>query len=139
MTEFISTLKNIDPDIKIAYHSDGNIYPFFPDLIEIGLDVLNPLQPACMDPAKLKKEYGKKLCFWGTIDEQYSLPFGTPEEVKKEVLARLQTIGKGGGLIIGPTHQSSSIRLLKISGHWSILLEKLRILPYNLQYQGCFM
>ena len=57
-----------------------------------------------MDPAKLKKQYGDKLCFWGSIDEQYTLPFGTPKEVKSEVISRLKTIGKNGGLIIGPTH-----------------------------------
>jgi len=101
---FISSLKQINPDVKIAYHSDGVFYPIIPDLIEIGLDVLNPVQPACMDPSLLKKKFGDKLCFWGTIDEQHTLPFGTPEEVAMEVKDRLRTIGKGGGLILGPTH-----------------------------------
>ena len=100
----ISELKQINPDLKVAYHSDGAIEPIIPELIEIGLDVLNPIQPACMDPAKLKKQYGKNLCFWGSIDEQYTLPFGTPAEVEAEVRTRLTTIGKEGGLIIGPTH-----------------------------------
>jgi len=104
LATFISTLKSINPDLKLAYHSDGNIYPIIPDLIEIGLDVLNPIQPRCMDPEKLKQEYGDKLCFWGSIDEQYTLPFGTPAEVEKEVLTRLKTLGQNGGLIIGPTH-----------------------------------
>jgi uroporphyrinogen-III decarboxylase len=75
-----------------------------PELIEIGVDVLNPIQPACMDPAQLKREYGDRLCFWGSIDEQHTLPFGTAQDVHKEVLARLGTLGKGGGLILGPTH-----------------------------------
>ena len=100
----ISELKQINPNLKVAYHSDGAIEPIIPELIEIGLDVLNPIQPACMDPAKLKKQYGKNLCFWGSIDEQNTLPFGTPAEVEAEVLRRLLTIGKEGGLIIGPTH-----------------------------------
>jgi uroporphyrinogen decarboxylase len=104
LAKIISELKAINPDLKIAYHSDGVIYPIIPDLIEIGLDVLNPVQPACMDPVKLKKEYGDRLCFWGTIDEQYTLPFGTPQEVREEVLARIRTVGRNGGLIIGPTH-----------------------------------
>jgi uroporphyrinogen-III decarboxylase len=102
--EFISTLKDMNPDVKIAYHSDGNIYPIIPELIEIGLDVLNPVQPASMDPAKLKGEYGDRLCFWGSIDEQQTLPFGSPDDVKREVLTRLHTLGRGGGLILGPTH-----------------------------------
>jgi uroporphyrinogen decarboxylase len=102
--EFFATLKRLNPALKIAYHSDGAIEPIIPDLIEIGLDVLNPVQPACMDPARLKKLYGDRLCFWGTIDEQHTLPFGTPEDVVREVLTRLDTVGRGGGLIIGPTH-----------------------------------
>ena len=104
MANFVSTLKKINPDIKIAYHSDGNIYQIIADLIEIGLDVLNPIQPACMDPAKVKKDFGHKLCFWGTMDEQYTLPFGTAGDVEGEVKKRLKTIGKDGALIIGPTH-----------------------------------
>jgi uroporphyrinogen-III decarboxylase len=80
------------------------VNPIIPDLIEIGLDVLNPIQPASMDPAKLKQEFGDKLCFWGSIDEQHTLPFGSAEDVKTEVQTRLKTIGKNGGLIIGPTH-----------------------------------
>ncbi|MGE5463067.1 MAG: uroporphyrinogen decarboxylase family protein [Syntrophothermus sp.] len=104
MANFIAELKAINPQVKVAYHSDGNIYPIIPDLIEIGLDVLNPVQPASMDPARLKQEYGDKLCFWGTMDEQHTLPFGSAADVRREVLQRLQTIGKNGGLILGPTH-----------------------------------
>ncbi len=104
MADFYAALRNINPELKIAYHSDGNLEPIIPDLIEIGVDVLNPVQPACMDPAKIKKDFGDRLCFWGTIDEQHTLPFGTPEEVRNEVLTRLRTVGKNGGLILGPTH-----------------------------------
>jgi uroporphyrinogen decarboxylase len=104
MANFISELKAINPQVKVAYHSDGNIVPIIPELIEIGVDILNPVQPKSMDPEKLKKEFGDRLCFWGSIDEQYTLPFGSPKDVQKEVLQRLQTLGKGGGLIIGPTH-----------------------------------
>ncbi len=102
MAEFISTIKGINPALKVAYHSDGNVTPIIPELIEVGVDVLNPIQPACMDPAELKRQYGDRLCFWGTIDEQYTLPFGTPEQVRDEVCQRLATVGRGGGLIIGP-------------------------------------
>ena len=104
MANFIAELKAINPQVKVAYHSDGLIYPIIPDLIEIGLDVLNPIQPASMDPERLKKEYGDHLCFWGSIDEQHTLPFGSPADVRDEVLTRLKTLGKHGGLIIGPTH-----------------------------------
>jgi uroporphyrinogen decarboxylase len=104
MASFIAALKAANPQIKVAYHTDGTVWPIIPDLIEIGLDILNPIQPACMDPAELKRQYGDRLCFWGAIDEQETLPFGTPAQVRDEVLTRLKTIGKDGGLIIGPTH-----------------------------------
>jgi uroporphyrinogen decarboxylase len=104
LANFIATLKGINPRLKVAYHSDGCIYSIIPELIEIGLDVLNPVQPASMDPVRLKREYGRKLCFWGSMDEQRTLPFGTPEDVSSEVLTRLRTLGANGGLILGPTH-----------------------------------
>lgn len=104
MATFISELKTINPEVKVAYHTDGNVESIIPELIEIGLDVLNPIQPASMNPAKLKKQYGDKLSFWGTLDEQKTLPFGTPDDVVNEVLHRVRTIGYDGGLILAPTH-----------------------------------
>jgi len=104
MAQFIAELKAINPAVKLAYHCDGDLRAIIPELIEIGVDVLNPIQPACMDPAEIKRRYGDRLCFWGSLDEQHTLPFGTPEDVRREVLARLETIGQGGGLILGPTH-----------------------------------
>ncbi|HVO42019.1 MAG TPA: uroporphyrinogen decarboxylase family protein, partial [Aggregatilineales bacterium] len=104
MATLIASLRAINPTITIAYHSDGMIYPIVSDLIEIGVDVLNPIQPASMDPVRLKHAFGDRLCFWGSVDIQHTLPYGTPEEVRAEVLTRLRTIGKGGGLILGPTH-----------------------------------
>ncbi len=104
MAELIGSLRAIHAGIKIAYHTDGVIYPIIPDLIEIGVDVLNPVQPLAMDPLKLKRDYGDTLCFWGSMDIQRTLPYGTTQEVRDEVLLRLRTIGRGGGLLIGPTH-----------------------------------
>ena len=65
MANFISELKAINPDVKIAYHSDGNIMRIIPELIEIGVDVLNPIQPASMDPAQIKREFGDQTLFLG--------------------------------------------------------------------------
>jgi uroporphyrinogen-III decarboxylase len=104
LAELISSLKRLNPQVKIAYHSDGMIYPIIQELVEIGLDVLNPIQPAAVDPVRLKKEFGDRLCFWGSVDLQHTLPYGTPGEVKEEIITRLETIGANGGLIIGPTH-----------------------------------
>lgn len=104
MATLIAELKSIKPDLKIAYHTDGYVLPVIPDLIEIGVDVLHPVQPACMNPADLKKQFGKNLCYMGTIDEQSTLPFGTPEDVRAEVRERLDSVGKDGGFIAAPTH-----------------------------------
>ena len=104
MAKIISEIKSLNPQLKVAYHTDGNIAPIIPELIEIGLDVLNPIQPASMDPEQLKKAFGDQLCFWGTIDEQHTLPFGEPSDVQAEVHQRLETVGQDGGLILSPTH-----------------------------------
>ncbi len=104
MAEIISRLKSINPAVKVAYHSDGHIYDIIPELIEIGVDVLHPVQPNCLDPRKMKKEFGQNLCLWGTIDLEFSLAPRTPAEVEAEVIERMKTVGQGGGLIIAPTH-----------------------------------
>jgi uroporphyrinogen decarboxylase len=127
MATLISELKAINPKVKIAYHTDGYVTPIIPELIEIGLDVLNPIQPASMDPAEVKNKYGKELCFWGTIDEQKTLPFGTPEDVASEVRHRLDTIGRDGGLIIGPTH---SVQLDTPPENFWAMVDTIRNTPY---------
>jgi uroporphyrinogen decarboxylase len=91
-----------DANIPIMFHSCGNITDFIPDLIDMGLSVLEPIQP-CMDLEFLKKEYGKYLTFWGGIDTQSILPFGTPEEVKKMARDTIRILGRNGGHIIGPS------------------------------------
>ncbi|MGQ9610270.1 MAG: uroporphyrinogen decarboxylase family protein [bacterium] len=100
----ISAAREYNPKIHVKYHSDGYIEPIIPDLIEIGVTILNPVQPECMDPVKLKRLYGDKLSFDGTIGIQTTMPFGTPEDVYREVKRMIDTVGKGGGLIIAPTH-----------------------------------
>jgi uroporphyrinogen decarboxylase len=103
MARFISTIKAINPALKVAYHSDGWFADIIGELIEIGVDVLNPIQTRSMDPVALKKDFGDRLCFWGSIDEQHTLPFGSPADVRAEVSARLETLGRGGGLILAPS------------------------------------
>jgi uroporphyrinogen decarboxylase len=128
MADLIASLRLINPDIKIAYHTDGVVYPIIPDLIEIGVDVLNPIQPKAMDPQRLKKEFGENLSFWGSLDIQQTLPFGTPEQVRQEVISRLNTIGKDGGLLIGPTH---NVQLdTPLENFWA-MVDTIRGTPYN--------
>ncbi len=98
--------RRVNPDIKIAWHSCGSIIPIIPDFIEIGLDILNPLQPLAkdMDPDFLKQNFGDSLIFFGGIDIQDLLPHGTPEQIKSEVKRVAGILGKDGGYIIAPAH-----------------------------------
>ncbi len=84
-------------------HSCGDIEVLIPKLIEIGVDVLNPVQPECMDIVRLKENYGDKLTFWGGISTQLTLPYGTPEEVKKEARRVRDIMSKNGGYIFSPS------------------------------------
>ncbi len=104
LTQVIAAARSVRGDILVLYHSDGNLSAIIPELIEIGVDILNPVQPECMDPAALKFQYGDRLSFWGTIGTQTTMPFGTPQQVKEEVRCRMETVGQGGGLLMGPTH-----------------------------------
>ena len=88
---------------KYAYfHSCGHIEPIVPDLIEIGIDILQPIQPESNDIFKLKREYGRDICFAGGISTQKTLPFGSPREVLDEVNKCLEVMAKGGGYIMAP-------------------------------------
>ncbi|MEG1126885.1 MAG: uroporphyrinogen decarboxylase family protein, partial [Oscillospiraceae bacterium] len=92
------------PDVLAFYHSDGVIDEIIPDLIKIGVDILNPIQPECVNPIRLKELYGDKLSFWGTIGTQTTMPFGTENEVRENVRKMIETVGKGGGFCVAPTH-----------------------------------
>jgi uroporphyrinogen decarboxylase len=104
MAQIIAAAKAAQPELLVFYHSDGDIRSVIPDLIEIGVDVLNPVQPECMDPAQIKREYGGFLAFWGTVGTQTTMPRGTPDQVEAVVRERVETVGKGGGLVLAPTH-----------------------------------
>lgn len=92
---------------KSFIHSCGSVYALIPDFIQAGFDILNPVQcsAAGMDPARLKKEFGDRIVFWGgSIDTQKTLPFGTPDDVRKEVIERIKIFGPGGGFIFNAIH-----------------------------------
>ena len=89
---------------KYVYlHSCGNISEIIPDLIEIGVDIINPFQPEVMDVFHLKNEYGKDMTFHGGISEQMTLNFGTPDDVEREMRDKMARLGKGGGYILAPS------------------------------------
>ncbi|MBR5559348.1 MAG: hypothetical protein IKU72_03795 [Oscillospiraceae bacterium] len=104
MKAIIDAAKEVNPDVIIFYHSCGNIQRVIPDLIEIGIDVLNPIQPECMDVAEIKAKYGDQISFWGGLGTQTVMPFGTPEEVEAECKRLIEVVGKGGGFVLSPSH-----------------------------------
>jgi len=104
MTSIIHAAREIKPDILVWYHSDGNITELVPDLIRVGLDILNPVQPECVDAAFLKRTYGDRLAFWGGLGVQSVLPFGTPEEVREHVRRMIAVLGESGGYVVAPSH-----------------------------------
>ncbi len=94
-------------DMKVMLHSDGAIVSLLPAIIEMGVDILNPVQTSAkdMDAARLKKEFGDRLVFWGgSLDCQRTLPFGTPAEVAQEVTEHIQAFAPGGGYVFAPVH-----------------------------------
>lgn len=98
------SVKSINPDATIWYHSDGNIVDIIGKLVDAGIDVLNPLQPECLDIDAIYKSYGKHLTFDGCIGTQTTMPFGTPRNVRERVRQVIQKYGQNGGLIVSPTH-----------------------------------
>lgn len=98
--------KNVNPEIKIAWHSCGSILPIIGDFIEIGLDILNPLQPLAynMDAENLTLTFGKRVTYFGGIDIQELLPQGPPERIKSEINRIAGIYGKHGGYILAPAH-----------------------------------
>lgn len=103
-------INKYNPDIKLMAHTDGDVYPIIPDYIEMGLDVLNPVQPYVeeMEHEKLKKEFGDRLSFHAGIDIQSVMPHGSPEEVRAEAIKTMNALGPGGGYILAPTHYIQS-------------------------------
>jgi uroporphyrinogen decarboxylase len=91
-------------DVRIATHICGYVEPIIDDLIEVGVDILNPVQPLAMDPARLKRRFGARISFWGGVDDQRVIPFGSPSEVRDEVVARLRQLAPGGGYILCSSH-----------------------------------
>jgi uroporphyrinogen decarboxylase len=104
LSRVITAAREINPDIQVQYHSDGKINDLVPDLMNVGVTILNPVQPECVDHRWIKAEYGERLAFCGGLGVQSVLPFGTPDEVRAHVKDVIEALGVGGGLIIGPSH-----------------------------------
>ena len=92
--------------VKVLYHTDGAVMEAVPGLIDMGIDILEALQfdAQGMDPVRLKANFGDRLCFHGGVSVQSTLPFGSPEDVRREVEERIRVLGAGGGYILAPSH-----------------------------------
>jgi uroporphyrinogen decarboxylase len=104
--EIIQLIKD-KSDAKIMWHSCGSVYEFVPDLIDMGIDILNPVQVSARDmedTGRLKREFGRDMSFWGAIDTQRVLPLEGPKEVEQEVKKRIDDLSKDGGYIVAAVH-----------------------------------
>ncbi len=100
----IQAARAVKPEILIQYHSCGQVTPLISDLIEAGIDVLNPVQPECMEFSEIFAKYGDRLSFNGTIGTQTTMPFASPDQVRDLVHRNLRLAGRRGGLVACPTH-----------------------------------
>jgi uroporphyrinogen decarboxylase len=106
MRQVIQSLKRVNPQVKIAYHSCGSYYPVIPELIEIGVDILNALQPNArdMELSRLKERHGHTVAFFGGLDTQGILPFGSRQDIEEEIKRVIRAAARGGGLILAGAH-----------------------------------
>jgi len=102
--ELFAECRKLNPNIKIAYHSCGQCTAILDDMIEIGLDVLNPLQPMAIDPFETKRRYGKRLALFGGLCIQQVMSTGSVEDVRNAVKKLIAGVGRGGGYILAPAH-----------------------------------
>lgn len=104
--QIYAELKAVNPHIIIMQHCDGAVAPILGEWIEVGMEVFNPVQPNVPghEPDALKSRFGDTLSFWGAIDQQRLLPFGTREEIEADVKQKIEILGQGGGYMIAPAH-----------------------------------
>lgn len=100
----ITAAKRVNKDILIFMHSDGDVGEFIPEYIDIGVEILNPVQPECNDLDAIGRQYGDRISFWGGIGTQTTMPFGTPQAVRDAVKKVQDQLGSRGGLLLAPSH-----------------------------------
>jgi len=104
LTAFAAAIHAANAQTRFFMHTDGKVTEIIPDLIEAGVDILNPIQPECMDPAEIKRRFGEQLVLHGGVSVQKTLPHGQPADVRKEVRGLVDSCAPGGGFVLGPTN-----------------------------------
>jgi uroporphyrinogen decarboxylase len=103
LERIVQAARAIQSDLRILFHSDGYFEPILDDLVEIGIHGINPLQPEHMDAARIRRRYGPKLAFWGTVGRQTTFSMSSPDEIQREVRHRIETLGRAG-LVLCPAY-----------------------------------
>jgi uroporphyrinogen decarboxylase len=103
LASIIQAARAIKPELRILFHSDGYFEPIVGDLMEIGVDAINPLQPEHMDAERIRQRFGTRLALWGTIGRQTTFSFASPEQIREEIRHRVETLGRAG-LVLCPAY-----------------------------------
>ncbi len=103
LANVIQLAREAAPELLVFYHSDGDFTRLIPDLVEIGVNAINPVQPDCMDAIAIKREFGDRLALWGTVGSANTWDFGAPEQIRSEVRQRIATLGPAG-LLLAPAY-----------------------------------
>jgi uroporphyrinogen decarboxylase len=103
LARVIQTAREESPDLLVFYHSDGDFTRLVPDLVNIGINVINPIQPDCMDGAAIKREFGDRLAVWGAVGSAHLWDRGTPDQIRSEVRRCIETLGPQG-LLLAPAY-----------------------------------
>jgi uroporphyrinogen decarboxylase len=103
LAQIIEASRRVTPDLLVFYHSDGDFTALLADLVGIGIDVVNPVAPDCMDAVAIRKVFGSRLALWGTVGTAWTWDFGRPSQIRAEVRSRIDSLG-GAGLLLSPAY-----------------------------------
>jgi len=104
LREMIRRARQAKSDVLFFYHSDGDLSAAIDDLIDVGFDIINPIQPECMDPYAVKRRWGDRITMWGTVSVRTTLPRGTPDQIRRLVHERIRGCGYDGGFVLAPAN-----------------------------------
>ncbi len=126
-SRILSFIKQKAPKVKLIFHSCGNVRPIIPDLIEMGVDILNPVHITAtgMEPFQLKKDFGDSMVFWGGgVDTQRVLPSGTIQDVQDDVKRNIEALAPGGGFVFNTVHNiQAEVPPENVMAMWKTLME----------------